>query len=221
MESMNLSPFALFTQAGPVGKTVIALLGIASLICWIQIVEGIISLFRLHGSVRSLRKGLPTPLLQPVIDAGLQEHHERFDDESVSERRGRIVEAMNRQARNMFARMEAGLPNLAVIASVAPFIGLFGTVWGIMASFTAIAEANDTSLAVVAPGIAEALATTAFGLAAAIPASIAYSRIGSSFAAQAQDVSNLIEETALRLMRGHAIQAVQVVEPIPAMQDQH
>ena len=76
---------------------------------------------------------------------------------------------------------EGGLPNLAVISSVAPFIGLFGTVWGIMTSFVGIAAAKDTSLAVVAPGIAEALAATAYGLAAAIPASIGYNRIGAAF----------------------------------------
>ena len=70
-----------------------------------------------------------------------------------------------------------------------------------MVSFTAIADNNDTSLAVVAPGIAEALATTAFGLAAAIPASIAYSRLGSAFAAKAQDVSHFIEEKALAMLR--------------------
>ena len=73
--------------------------------------------------------------------------------------------------------MKAGLPFLATIGSAAPFIGLFGTVWGIMNSFTAIAQQKDTSLAVVAPGIAEALFATALGLAAAIPAVMAYNQI--------------------------------------------
>ena len=66
---------------------------------------------------------------------------------------------------------------LATVGSVAPFVGLFGTVWGIMRSFTAIAGSNNTSLAVVAPGIAEALFATAIGLFAAIPAVIAYNRL--------------------------------------------
>ena len=104
----------------------------------------------------------------------------------------------------LMARLEGGLPNLAVIASVAPFVGLFGTVWGIMVAFTAIADSNDTSLAVVAPGIAEALATTAFGLVAAIPASIAYSRLGASFAAKAMDLTNFIEEKSLAILRADA-----------------
>ena len=69
------------------------------------------------------------------------------------------------------------MPFLATLGSAAPFIGLFGTVWGIMNSFTAIAQTKDTSLAVVAPGIAEALFATAVGLAAAIPAVIAYNQI--------------------------------------------
>jgi hypothetical protein len=74
-------------------------------------------------------------------------------------------------------QIEVGLPFLATIGSAAPFIGLFGTVWGIVNSFTAIAQQKDTSLAVVAPGIAEALIATALGLAAAIPAVMAYNQI--------------------------------------------
>ena len=104
---------------------------------------------------------------------------------------------MNRRARIVIANAEGGLANLAVISSVAPFVGLFGTVWGIMSSFTAIASAKDTSLAVVAPGIAEALATTAIGLFTAIPASIGYTRLGSAFGAIAMELSGLIEEAAL------------------------
>ena len=69
------------------------------------------------------------------------------------------------------------------MGSAAPFIGLFGTVWGIMSSFTAIAQSNDTSLAVVAPGIAEALFATAIGLVAAIPAVIAYNKLTTAWAA--------------------------------------
>ena len=73
-------------------------------------------------------------------------------------------------------RLQSGLPFLATVGATAPFVGLFGTVWGIMRSFTGIAAAKDTSLAVVAPGIAEALFATAIGLAAAIPAVIFYNQ---------------------------------------------
>ena len=74
-------------------------------------------------------------------------------------------------------RFERGLPFLATTGSSAPFIGLFGTVWGIMNSFQAIALTKNTSLAVVAPGIAEALFATALGLVAAIPAVVAYNKL--------------------------------------------
>ena len=92
------------------------------------------------------------------------------------------------------------MPNLAVISSVAPFVGLFGTVWGIMSSFAAIGQAQDTSLATVAPGIAESLAATAYGLAAAIPASIGYNRIGAAYGRLGQDMASFIEERALALL---------------------
>jgi biopolymer transport protein ExbB/TolQ len=202
MENINLTPFGLFIQAGPVGKTVIIILGIASVWCWYQIFDGWLGLVRLGRSLKRARAGANGGLLDAVIGSGVAAQQERFADETTGEVRYRMIEAMNRDARRVIANLEGGLPNLAVIASVAPFVGLFGTVWGIMVSFGAIAEANDTSLAVVAPGIAEALATTAFGLVAAIPASIAYSRLGSSYAARSVDVGNFIEEKALALLRG-------------------
>ena len=89
---------------------------------------------------------------------------------------------------------------LAIIASVSPFIGLLGTVWGIMASFIGIADSRDTSLAVVAPGIAEALAATAYGLAAAIPASIGYNKLAASIGRTMQMFGDVIEEHAEQLM---------------------
>jgi len=202
MESVSLSPMGLFAQAGPVGKTVIILLGIASVWCWYQIFDGLVGILRLGRSLTRARRNEAGSLLDPVISAGAKEAlQDRFADESTGDIRQLMMEAMSREGRMLMARLEGGLPNLAVIASVAPFVGLFGTVWGIMVAFTAIAESNDTSLAVVAPGIAEALATTAFGLVAAIPASIAYSRIGAAFAAKAMDLTNFIEEKSLAILR--------------------
>ena len=86
----------------------------------------------------------------------------------------RIEKVMDVQIQKEMARLEARLLFLATIGSAAPFIGLFGTVWGIMISFQAIANSQNTNLAVVAPGIAEALFATAIGLVAAIPATIFY-----------------------------------------------
>ena len=89
----------------------------------------------------------------------------------------RVEKVMDVTISREIERLERRLTFLATVGSTAPFVGLFGTVWGIMRSFTAIAGANNTSLAVVAPGIAEALFATAIGLFAAIPALIAYNRL--------------------------------------------
>ena len=91
--------------------------------------------------------------------------------------RSRLMQAMNASAAGEIDRLSDRLNILATVGSVTPFVGLFGTVWGIMRSFTGIAQSNNTSLAVVAPGIAEALFATALGLFAAIPAVIAYNRL--------------------------------------------
>jgi TolQ protein len=114
-----------------------------------------------------------------VLSAGLAESaaEPRPQRETAGERRERIERAMRLALNAELRRLEARLPFLATLGSAAPFIGLFGTVWGIMRSFEGIAAANNTSLAVVAPGIAEALFATAMGLAAAIPAVVAYNKI--------------------------------------------
>lgn len=207
-----LTPLGLFLQAGAVGKTVMLLLVAASIWCWVLIVEGIWLVSRLHRAVRAARRGEDggaVAILAGIPQAGRQAASLTIPGESVGERRTRVGEAMGRAAQALLARMEGGLPNLAVIASVAPFIGLFGTVWGIMGSFSSIAQAKDTSLAVVAPGIAEALAATAIGLAAAIPASIGYNRIGAALARAGQDLGHLVEEEAVATaMPGRSLQAL-------------
>jgi biopolymer transport protein ExbB/TolQ len=198
----SLTPFGLFLQAGMVAKTVILLLLAASVWCWVLIIEGAWSIARLRRAVRVVRladQTEPASLLFPIVDAGRRAESLTIPGESVGEARGRVADAMSRAAQSLLARIEGGLPNLAVISSVAPFIGLFGTVWGIMVSFSAIAGAKDTSLAVVAPGIAEALAATAVGLAAAIPATIGYNRLGASLARAGQDLQHVIEEDAIRI----------------------
>ena len=170
MNAIDLSPIQFFLAAGEVGKFVMLLLFAASIWCWVLIIEGIVGIVRFKSALRAWQRGVPPALLASVIEVGEKAASLRLPGESIGETRLRLIETMNRQARAVVARIEGGLVNLAVISSVAPFVGLFGTVWGIMSSFTAIAAAKDTSLAIVAPGIAEALATTAIGLAAAIPA---------------------------------------------------
>jgi len=202
MESTSLSPVAMFLNAGPVGKLVMAVLVLASIWTWVLIILSAYSVVRIARDTRSARAGGPVGVLAPIEAAGREAVALDVPGESVGERRARTVEIMSRTAREFLMQEEGGLPNLAVISSVAPFVGLFGTVWGIMTSFAGIAQSQDTSLAVVAPGIAEALAATAYGLAAAIPASVGYNRIGASFSRVGQQISHYIEDEALTLTSG-------------------
>ncbi len=201
MEDISLSPLSLFLQAGLVGKLVMALLFVASIWCWLLIVEALFGLSRLSRALRDAKAGAENQLLSPVEERGAQEARIRIAGETVSERRQRVADKMSRESFELLVKAEGGLANLAVISSVAPFVGLFGTVWGIMASFVGIAAAKDTSLAVVAPGIAEALAATAYGLAAAIPAAIGYNRLGAAFSRLGQALANRAADRAAELTR--------------------
>jgi len=197
-----LTPLGLFLDAGLVAKSVLLLLLAASIWCWVLIVEGLWRIGRLSKAIHGVCFGEQYPtsgLLVPIIEAGRQAATRAIPGETVGESRKRVADCMHRAAQILLGRIEGGLPNLAVISSVAPFVGLFGTVWGIMVSFAAIGEAKDTSLAVVAPGIAEALAATAIGLAAAIPATVGYNRLGASLAHAGQKLHDLIEESAVEL----------------------
>lgn len=176
----DYSVYGLIMQADPVVKGVMIILILASIACWAIIFEKMIRLSALKRSIHRLatakdsrsRRGL----VGAVLEAGEREADAGLDD-SPTERRYRIESAMRSALKTQLQKLEGGLPFLATIGSAAPFIGLFGTVWGIVNSFTAIAQMKDTSLAVVAPGIAEALIATAMGLAAAIPAVMAYNQI--------------------------------------------
>jgi len=215
MQGVDLSPIGLFLGASVVGQAVMAVLFLASLWCWVLIIEGAVSVLRLRRAVRQARAGAAlTKSLSAVAAAGDEEARRRIPGETVGEVRSRISDGMARAARELLTRSEGGLPNLAVIASVAPFVGLFGTVWGIMSSFAAIGQAQDTSLATVAPGIAESLAATAYGLAAAIPASIGYNRIGAAYARLGQEMASFVEERALALIARPAQIAPQIAPQV-------
>ena len=189
----SMSIVTLFLNADIVVKGVLLLLLAASVWSWAVIVDKILNVgaasrsLRAH-EVRAAAARAPADLLSgsakardpasPVLVAGFQESAIEVSAslESLSERRARIERAMRLALNGEMRRLETNLPFLATLGSAAPFIGLFGTVWGIMRSFAGIAAANSTSLAVVAPGIAEALFATAMGLAAAIPAVVAYNK---------------------------------------------
>jgi len=189
-----MSPLNLFLQADAVVKIVMVGLLLASVWTWAIIFTHAIRLKRINRQTdrferdfwaaedidtfhaRRSEEKLPIAV---VMSAAMDEWR-RSTKTAVVDRAGtreRLASRMNAAVAAELDRLSDRLNILATVGSVAPFVGLFGTVWGIMRSFTAIAGANNTSLAVVAPGIAEALFATAIGLFAAIPAVIAYNRL--------------------------------------------
>ena len=181
----DLSVLGLFQTADPVVKTIMVGLLLASILCWTLIFEKMFRIHRLNREVKDLATAakdgaLASPrrngLVSEVNAAAEAEWADGGSKAGGGELRDRLEQSMRGAMKKELKSIEWGLPFLATLGSAAPFIGLFGTVWGIMHSFTAIAQSKDTSLAVVAPGIAEALFATAVGLAAAIPAVIAYNQ---------------------------------------------
>ncbi|MFZ4806085.1 MAG: MotA/TolQ/ExbB proton channel family protein [Hyphomicrobiaceae bacterium] len=201
MDQMAITPLGLFWQAGPIVKGVIVLLLAASVWGWVIILDIWISVLRLNRATAAAARGdtRRVRLLSAIGAAGETAATVRYPSDSYADVKTRIETAMRHKAAELLEGAEGGLPTLAVIASSAPFVGLFGTVWGIMTSFIGIAASKDTSLAVVAPGIAEALAATAIGLVAAIPAAIAYNRLGAALSRAGRRIGRLIDGEAARL----------------------
>lgn len=190
-DAATLSPVALFLQASLVVQIVMAGLLLASIWTWGIIVSASV---RLGGAARRgeqfesvfagasdidafyRQEGATDAPVARVFSAGVTEWR-RSTTGGVVDREGtreRLTTVMGAAVASEIDGLAARLGLLATIGSVAPFVGLFGTVWGIMYSFARISAAQSTSLAVVAPGIAEALFATALGLFAAIPAVVAY-----------------------------------------------
>ena len=189
-----MSPLNLFLQADVVVKIVMLGLLLASVWTWAIIFTHSIRLrsinrqterferdFWAASDIDSFHDSRASDRLPiAVVMAAAMDEWRRSTKTAQVDRAGtreRLASRMNAAVASELDRLTDRLNILATVGSVAPFVGLFGTVWGIMRSFTAIAGANNTSLAVVAPGIAEALFATAIGLFAAIPAVIAYNRL--------------------------------------------
>ncbi len=193
----DLSLLGLFLQADIVVKLAMAILIFASVWVWAIIIEKIITLRRVNreanafedafwsgGSLDDLydREGAdPTNPIAAVFGAAMSEWRRTVKiagaDIGHTAVKERVDRAMNVTIMREMDRLERYMIFLASVGSTAPFVGLFGTVWGIMHSFSAIAAMHNTDLAVVAPGIAEALFATAIGLVAAIPAVLAYNKL--------------------------------------------
>ena len=181
---------------------VMALLLLASVTSWVMIVQRGISLRQSTENYRNfedtfwsgkdlniyyedlikrVNDGEQIDGIESVFEAGFKEYHRLVSTENTDSEM--IIEAVDRSMRIALARenekLSVHLPFLASVASVSPYVGLFGTVWGIMNSFRGLAMVQQATLATVAPGISEALIATAMGLFAAIPAVLAYNRFSS------------------------------------------
>ncbi|HDS1697568.1 MULTISPECIES: tonB-system energizer ExbB [Pseudomonas] len=212
----DLSPWGMYKNADIVVKIVMIGLAIASIITWtIWIAKGFELMGakrRLRGEIAQLKKSTTLKEASEVSNkAGTLAHtlvHDALEEmrlsanarekegikERVSFRLERLVHASGRT-------MSSGTGVLATIGSTAPFVGLFGTVWGIMNSFIGIAKTQTTNLAVVAPGIAEALLATALGLVAAIPAVVIYNVFARSIAGYKAQVSDASAQVLLLVSR--------------------
>jgi biopolymer transport protein TolQ len=196
--NLDFSIWALFLRADPVVKAVIILLVVASIWCWAIIFDKVMGLRRLNARSTEFEQAFwsgnslddlyeriasqPRDPMSAVFVSAMREWRRTSTNGAaapdarvgVSDRIDRVMQiTLDRE----MDRTEKNMTFLATTGSTAPFIGLFGTVWGIMNSFQAIAISKNTSLAVVAPGIAEALFATALGLLAAIPAVVAYNKL--------------------------------------------
>ncbi|MBR0656576.1 protein TolQ [Plastoroseomonas arctica] len=226
----DLSLWGLFLQADWVVKGVMIGLLLASVWVWAIVFEKVTSLRRANraadafedkfwsgGSLDELfaREGeAPTHPMAAVFGAAMREWRRsaNLTGAAVAGAKERVERAMSVTIGRELERMERWMVFLASVGSVGPFIGLFGTVWGIMNSFAAIAGMQNTNLAVVAPGIAEALFATAIGLVAAIPAVLAYNKINTDLARFAARLESFATEFAAIVSR----QADQQASAAPA-----
>jgi len=221
--SMDVSFWGLVLQADTIVKIVMLILLIASIWSWSIIIEKTKRFFLLKKqaevfentfwSGESLEKLYkeeetnPQGPLATVFVAGMYEWTRASNSNSLSNEKiqaglqERIHQVMNVAVTRELENIEKNIGFLATVGSTAPFIGLFGTVWGIMNSFQSIALSKDTSLAVVAPGIAEALLATALGLVAAIPAVIAYNKLSNNLNTYALRLQNFASEFEALLSR--------------------
>ncbi len=193
--SVDFSMWALFARATIAVKFVMILLMMASFWSWSVIIQKTLAYRRARAEAAIFDKAFwsgepldqlfeevgaePSGRAQRVFASGMMEwkRSHRQDGGLIANATSRIDRSMDVAIAKEAEDLQKGLPILATVGSTAPFVGLFGTVWGIMNAFIEIAEQQSTNLAVVAPGIAEALLATGLGLLAAIPAVIFYNKL--------------------------------------------
>ena len=221
MEENSLSIVSLIFNAGLVVQLVMIILVLMSIYSWTVImskkkilmdasndIETFYEEFERNEKLPDLYKNLPKlasdwSAMEDIFGSGYKEftHSKSTSNQSLIMNSERAYRAMNTSASNEIDRLDSSLSILAMIASSSPYIGLFGTVWGIMHSFIGLASVKQATIAVVAPGIAEALIATAFGLFAAIPATIAYNRLVSQVEEIGNKYTAFVEEIFVILQR--------------------
>ena len=199
----DFSLWSLFIRADFIVKTVILMLIGCSIYSWAIIIEK----FRLFKkinieseefeekfwkskSAETFYNSLPTNVENPMASLFKDSMQTLLKSKSKSNLNERMSRMLEVNIEKQMVTLEKGFTFLATVGSTAPFIGLFGTVWGIMNSFQSIAISRNTSLAIVAPGIAEALFATALGLLAAIPAVVAYNKFNNDSKKYLQKLEN-------------------------------
>jgi len=221
--SQDLSIVSLFLQADTIVKLVLFLLLAASFWSWAVIFDKLFRLRRLSRDAESFEESFwsggslddlydrigtrPADPMSAVFAAAMREWRRSAAKGLITSTtmrtslQRRIERVMQVTVGREMERLERFMPFLATVGSTAPFVGLFGTVWGIMNSFQSIAAAKNTSLAVVAPGIAESLFATALGLVAAIPAVVAYNKLSTDFNRYAGKLDGFATEFSAILSR--------------------
>jgi biopolymer transport protein TolQ len=215
----SLSLISLFLQADIIVKAVIIGLLIASVWSWAIIIDKSILYSRMRKAMDRFEKtfwsgqsleelyrslsGRNPEGMASVFVAAMREWKRSFEAGARSQfgLQTRIEKVLDVTIAREVGRLESRLLFLATVGSAGPFVGLFGTVWGIMNSFQSIAASNNTSLAVVAPGIAEALLATALGLLAAIPAVVAYNKLSNEAGKIGERLEGFADEFSAILSR--------------------
>ena len=201
--NVDFSLLSLFIRADIIVKSVIILLIACSIYSWAVIIEKFKLFKKIHQSTEefetkfwnsksaeSFYNNLPANIDDPMALVFKDAMQNLLKRKSKSDLNNRITTMLETGIEKQMNKISKGFTFLATVGSTAPFIGLFGTVWGIMNSFQSIAISRNTSLAIVAPGIAEALFATALGLLAAIPAVVAYNKFNTDSNKYSQKLEN-------------------------------
>ena len=219
----DLSIFGLFVESDAIVKVVMLILLLASFWSWAVIFDKVIRMRRLKNAASSFEESFwsggslddlyervgqrPPDPMTAVFSSAMREWRRSAAKGLLGTQimraslQQRIERVMSVTVGREMERVERFMAFLATVGSTAPFVGLFGTVWGIMDSFQSIAASKNTSLAVVAPGIAESLFATALGLVAAIPAVIAYNKLSNDFGRYAGRLEQFCSEFSAILSR--------------------